>query len=370
MTRRVALLALAVLAAPAAAQDPTPGVDLPTDAKSPISTRASGAVLIPVLRASPLFGFGAGAVGAVVFTLDSGSQRSSLGAGGLYAQHGSWMVAIGGRAHFQQERWRALAGFAVFDVRYDFFGVGIDDGEVGESVLIAQRGASNVAEAVRRVGGHVYMGGRYRSRDVRTKLDDKAVTGPLPDLVADDETFVVSLIGPAFEIDSRDEDQAPMRGTYARAAYLFARSWLGSDMSYDSFDGWINQYVPITENDVLAFRVAGCSAGDDAPIWELCTYGANGDLRGYEAGRYRDRAMFAMQGELRAPLGGRFGAALFAGVGAISRSFTSIGSDNLLPSAGAGIRYQALRMYRLSVGADYAFGKDGGAFYFRIGEAF
>src|SRR6185312_7638372 len=88
-----------VLASPAlAAQDPMPGVDLPTDARLPGSPRVSGLSVIPVFGAGPTFGFGAGAVGAWHFRLDSASHESAVGVGGLVAQRSSWLASVGSRA--------------------------------------------------------------------------------------------------------------------------------------------------------------------------------------------------------------------------------------------------------------------------------
>lgn len=45
-------------------------------------------------------------------------------------------------------------------------------------------------------------------------------------------------------------------------------------------------------------------------------------------------------------------------------------SDELLPSAGVGFRYEASRKYGVNIGIGYAVGDETSAFYFRIGEAF
>ena len=101
------LIALLAIAPIAHAQDPTPGVDLPTDARASITTGASRYVGIPVLRSTPMLGFGLGAVGAMVGSLDSASSPSVIGVGGAYSQTRSWMFAVGSRASFHAEIGRA-----------------------------------------------------------------------------------------------------------------------------------------------------------------------------------------------------------------------------------------------------------------------
>src|SRR4051794_26382483 len=98
MIRRYSLLiGLLFTGRAVGAQDPTPGIDLPTDARSTITTRAGGFVGIPVVRSTPMLGFGIGAVGAFLFRIDSASPQSVVGAGGVYSDTQSWMFAVGSR---------------------------------------------------------------------------------------------------------------------------------------------------------------------------------------------------------------------------------------------------------------------------------
>jgi outer membrane translocation and assembly module TamA len=100
----------------------------------------------------------------------------------------------------------------------------------------------------------------------------------------------------------------------------------------------------------------------------LCLYGAGSDLRGYEAGRYRDHALIAAQGELRWQFAQRWGAVAFAGTGGVGPDFSAI--DKMLPAGGVGLRFLASVAYRVNARLDYAVGKDGGSVYFSIGESF
>jgi hypothetical protein len=42
----------------------------------------------------------------------------------------------------------------------------------------------------------------------------------------------------------------------------------------------------------------------------------------------------------------------------------------MLWAGGAGLRYQLTKKFPMQLRADYAWGKDGGIFYFSVGEAF
>jgi len=374
---RVVTLALgvvAIAATSAAAQDPTPGGDLPTDAQTSVPTKPTGLVFIPIVRSSPQIGFGVGGVAAYVFQVDSQSRRSGLGAGGLITDNDSWLLNIGGRVHFDQGNWRVLGGVSVWDFHYDFFGVGLDAGNANQSIPIKQRGNSEVLEVVRRIRGNFYLGPRYQyTNNLGTKLDGSNITGPLAvQALSQPNEYSVSALGAAAEYDTRNEQIDPTRGVWARGSAMYAQGWLGSDMSYNYYEAFWNQYIPVKwrRNDVLATRAYICEVGDAAPIWQMCQYALRSDLRGYPAGQYRDRAMFATQAEWRTPITERLSGALFVGVGGIADKLSSIATSNWLPSGGPGLRYLLFESWRIKVGVDYAFAKNGGEFYLRIGQAF
>ncbi|HEY3584954.1 MAG TPA: BamA/TamA family outer membrane protein [Casimicrobiaceae bacterium] len=364
------LIALLALGRIAQGQDPTPGVDLPTDARASIATAGARYVGIPVLRSTPMLGFGLGAVGAVTGRLDSASSPSVLGAGGAFSQTRSWIFAVGSRVFFHADARRGAAGVSFFDFRYDFFGVGVDQANAHQSIDVSQRGDAEMIDMLGRLMGKLYVGPRYLHRGVVVTLESADSASPVAAVARQDQDYQLSAIGLQAEYDTRDRSEAPRHGTEAELSVLFARDWLGTTDPHNSYRGWINHYVALPSNSVLAFRVTGCSVDAGAPIWELCLYGINADLRGYAGGRYRDRTMFTTQAELRVPLAQRFGANLFGGVGTVTPSISAIAMDDVLPSAGVGLQYLVSTAYHLNVGGDVAWGKNGAAFYLRLGQAF
>src|SRR5690242_15715966 len=108
------LIALTVVARMAAAQDPMPGVDLPTDGRGPINTRVHGLVAIPVVLSTPALGTGAGGAVAWQFQLDS-SRSSAVGLGAIYSTSNSWMFGVGSRVLFHGSRREGVGGLAIFD---------------------------------------------------------------------------------------------------------------------------------------------------------------------------------------------------------------------------------------------------------------
>src|SRR3546814_7756260 len=84
-----------------------------------------------------------------------------------------------------------------------------------------------------------------------------------------------------------------------------------------------------------------------------------------------DLASWAIQAELRQHLFGKLGGVAFFGVGGIAEDAGAIWKHStVLTSGGVGIRYLASKDANVNLRADIAWGKDGAAFYFGIGEAF
>jgi hemolysin activation/secretion protein len=151
---------------------------------------------------------------------------------------------------------------------------------------------------------------------------------------------------------------------------VFGLKGLGSDFEHDKVTLNANVYRPLDAKTVFAARAAYCGVSEGGPFYDLCLYGMNSDLRGYETGRYRDRGYWATQVELRRHLWGRFGAALFAGVGETMATPTSFGDGKLLPAGGVGVRFRPSKETSLNMRLDFAWGIDSNAIYLSLGEAF
>jgi hypothetical protein len=80
--------------------------------------------------------------------------------------------------------------------------------------------------------------------------------------------------------------------------------------------------------------------------------------------------MTTEQAELRYHSAGRFGATAFAGMGQIAPTFGDIFSAKVLPAGGLGARFQLTKNYPMHIRFDYSWGRDGGLFYFGLGEAY
>lgn len=375
MPRWTLMFTLGVLALPLPARadpvaDTTASVIDPAD-KAAKSKPGVSFVAMPIPLANPAIGNGLG-VGAIALYKPGGSPRPwTSGVGGFYTDTRSWGVAAFQKAYIDDDRYRVIAGAGggVFNIK--FYGIGSDAGSRGRSIDLEEDAIGGLAEVLVRVGPKVHAGLRYRGAKVDTRLKLPALPR-FPDLVPPDIELksAVSQLGLSGEYDSRDNEYSPNTGIYANGQWLVSDKALGSDFDYDLLNAAVNGYHRLDERSLLAWRGSICHAGDGAPFYDICNFGANNDLRGYPAGQFRDKAMFALQAEYRRKLFWRIGGTAFVGVGEVAREFGKMSTGDLLPAAGVGLRFEASKKYGVNASIDVAVGKDVSAAYFYIGEAF
>ena len=93
-------------------------------------------------------------------------------------------------------------------------------------------------------------------------------------------------------------------------------------------------------------------------------------MRGYQAGRYRDKFAAYAQAEYRLPLIWVTWLAVFGSVGNVSRDLGSYSFDSIKYTGGGGIRFR-LNKEKFAIRFDYAVTVEGGSnFYISANEAF
>ena len=198
-----------------------------------------------------------------------------------------------------------LDGFLGYvDLRYRFYGSRRRaPGSDGTSVPIVQKGCAFAPELLFQVAQRTFVGLRYRGVRVETALDDAASLPPaIAAVLPSSITITSSGFGPRATFDTRDNDMNPAAGVLLDLRANFADEAFGSDFDYQTYEVSGEPLPARRPAASLALRGYACQASDRTPLFDLCLFGANNDLRGYEVGRYRDRAMVAAQAEYRFPL--------------------------------------------------------------------
>lgn len=350
-------------------------------------------VIAPIPVKSPAIGAGLQWVVGYVTPLskdDKISPPSMFGVGGMFTNNGSRALAIGAKMYLTEDKYRLSFAGGHASINAEVFGVGKVSGDRGVFIPVNAKGTAFFTETLFRVSKGVYLGARFQYRNLALSIDrqnsdlpDDVVINP-PPLLADiigairDNLFRQKTValGPRFQWDTRDNTFYPRRGVFLDSGIdLFAEA-IGSKFTYQYYKAAFNKYIGLGDHQVVAVRAMGCAAaGDRVPVYDLCLFGFQNDLRGYTAGRYQDRRMFATQAEYRFTIPkpgflGRFGLVAFGGVGGVGPKFTDIGISDVLPAGGAGIRFKLTKKNPINFRIDYGYGKTGGTFIVGVGEAF
>jgi hypothetical protein len=165
----------------------------------------------------------------------------------------------------------------------------------------------------------------------------------------------------------------PRKGIFSEWVFLSYSSNLGSDYQLNTYLIDNRFYFPIKKNNVLAFQLQGQFSNGNTPFNLLSLMGGESLMRGYYLGRYRDNHMIASQIEYRIlpfSFSKRWGASMFFAAGEVFSSLDKFEIKNLLPTAGAGLRFLLFPEKDIYTRLDFAFTEEGSGVYFFIGEAF
>ena len=304
------------------------------------------------------------------FDTDATVKPSTGAITGLVSENGSWGVMGLEVARFGRDAWRARGVVGYMDLKYDFYGIGMDDGEAGASIPIEQTMYLASGALLRRVVPGLYVGPTFVwLQTTVTPRDDEA-----PGLPAVPDQSRAHLLAPGLlaEWDTRNSDYWPDQGSLAQLKASFFSTTSGESGSFQRYLAAWSWYQGLKGRRlVLVTNLNACGAPGDAPFYGLCSLGSGRfALRGYTQGRYRDHYATVVQAEVRGHTLGRLGATVFAGFGQVASVFSDIFGAEALPAGGAGLRYQLTRDYPMHLRLDYAWGRDGGILYFSVGEAF
>jgi hypothetical protein len=364
---------------PAPVVDPTavnlPSTD-PTAEPGDGTNQETGKGVTPLVAPIPFknsqFGWGGALMLGLIHRFDPDTTiKPSTGAiAALASENGTWGVMGLELARFGHDTWRVRGMAAYMDLKYDFYGIGIDAGEAGRSVPLDQTLFMTGGTLLRRVAGKFYLGASIIWMETTVSLRDSG--GPAVPVVPDQSTTQLLAPGVQAEFDTRDDDYWPLRGSLAELKARFFTTASGESGTFQRYQlawSWFNALRG--RSLVLATNINACAAPGDAPFYGLCSLGSGRyTMRGYTQGRYRDHYGNVVQMELRGHSAGRFGATVFGAVGQVALGLSDIFNAQLLPAGGLGLRYQLTRKYPMHMRLDYAWGRDGGLLYFSVGEAF
>jgi outer membrane protein assembly factor BamA len=222
----------------------------------------------------------------------------------------------------------------------------------------------------RRIGGNLFLGVLYEYQrvfdvDYRTDglFDQQDVAGRFG--------YHVSGFGLSLTYDTRNNAFAPDKGVMLQFYFDHFTSIFGSDYQYTNYVIDLRRFLRIYKRQVLALQVFGSFNAGEVPLRSLAYLGGANTMRGYYAGRYRDKNAAVIQAEYRIPLFWRIGAVGFADVGNVGPELKDINLHYFKYSYGGGLRIALNQSERLNLRLDYGIAKGSSqGFYLQLGEAF
>ena len=259
------------------------------------------------------------------------------------------------------------------NIRYErtpqlFYGVGNDMPSTAEEsftprIVTVQLGLK------RRVLGDFFAGLQY---DFEQMTMEKVEPGGILDAgdLTGSRGGMFSGFGVSLDWDTRDAVLFPRRGAFFQFAADTYGAMAGSDFSFTSIKSDFRRYLPVGADRVLALKAYMLSAGGDVPFHRLALLGGESLLRGYYKGRFRDKALLAVQAEYRVLVTKRIGVVGFAGLADVFPGFSEIKIEKIKFSVGSGLRYMVNKRDGTTLRLDMAWGRACFGLYLTAKEAF
>ena len=310
---------------------------------------------------------GIGGMGAALFRLDrkdSLMPPSDISLSGNASIKGFFYAGLLGNMYFPGRKSRLNYEISFSQRVLNFWGINYDSCLVRPAVFYTRWNVRAAAFYDYQVLKGFYLGAAVDfSCNSAVKIDDISY------LDGQKRSYTLTGIGLSLQYDARDFIKTPTRGM----------NFLLRQMIYPEFMGnagrtlWrtmftANYYQRLWDGAVLAFDLYAEINSENAP-WALREEaGGQYRLRGYYRGRYMDNNLASFQVELRQKLFWRVGVAVFGGLGSVFPSFKEWRADQLLFTAGLGLRVEFKHNVNLRV--DYGFGRGTSGFVLSLGESF
>ncbi|PST84713.1 polymerase [Pedobacter yulinensis] len=372
----ISLLALSLLAAPAAAQRKL--IEKYLSNKKDSSRRPSF-MPVPVFGYSQEIGveFGLGALYSFYADRTDTAQRSSNFSGNLSTSTKKiFNISLNADGWAKGNRYHYIADVKIRKMPFDFFGTGNSTAEADKDRLV-QNMVKLAFDLEKRLLPHAYTG--VSTAFEQYHFTDKAAGGMFsqPDLTGAPGGRAL-FIGLSQSYDTRNSNNYPGRGFFGRVTYQYAPDLFGAGhFSGSRITANLSNFWTLHPKFILGAQgIYQTVQSRNTPFWMLPQLGNDEMMRGYYTGRYRDENLLAFQAELRFRYNHRFGAAVFAGTGQVFGEKSNLAMRGFKPNYGAGFRYFFDPEKGLSVRLDYGVGekrpneKRQGGFYISLAEAF
>ena len=325
---------------------------------------------IPGPNYSSTTGFGLGLLGTATYSADCSDKtlpRSNVSAYSNMTTGGFFMVGLRGNHIFPHERYRLDYKMNLSTFSTQFWGIGYANADNDDNETDYRRNRINaMARFMFKMAPKTYIGPfiNYNFYEARNVKDEALHLWEGQDRVLHTYTAGVS-----FTYDSRDFMLNASQGVFLQIDQTFTPRCFGNgDNNFSSTEVTFATYGKLWKGAILAGELHGMFNYGHTPWAMLAEVGTNDRMRGYYAGRYRDKDLIEGQVELRQHIKGRNGVVAWVALANAFPDFNNIAWRRTLPNAGVGYRWEFKK--RINIRIDYGFTKKGGGFILNINEAF
>ncbi len=169
--------------------------------------------------------------------------------------------------------------------------------------------------------------------------------------------------------DSRNHTYMPTKGSLLRIKFSNFNEQVGSEYNFQGVEIDFRKFIKISQKQTLAMQYLSTFTFGDVPYRSLAVLGGNSIMRGYYAGRYRDKKFLGAQLEYRFPIYWRFSGVTFASAGQVADHTSDISLSGFKYAAGTGLRFAVLPSEKLNLRLDVAYGNSLN-YYIVLAESF
>ena len=338
--------------------------------KSPANIRH--VLVLPIIARSIETGWSFGLASAGTFHLykrDTTIRTSNAQAVALYTTRRQFVTALNGSIYFPHERWIVNEQFSYSSFPDDFWGLGKRAPDSNEESYKFKQYYIYLHPQVK-IGHHLFLGTVFEYQRV---FDVEYQAGGLFDTenVLGRYGYHIAGLGLSLTYDTRNNAFWPDKGGMFQFWFDHFAPYLGSNYRYTNFVIDLRRFLRIYKQQVLALQAYGSFNAGDVPLRSLAFLGGANSMRGYYAGRYRDKNAGFVQAEYRVPLFWRIGAVGFADMGNVGPEIKDVNLVHFKYSYGGGLRFALNQSEKLNLRLDYGLAKGHSqGFYLQLGEAF
>ena len=376
MAKRAALLSFLMitasfLATASAFAQADPGEDPENDGKTVKNIYKAHLIVIPLIYYSPETKLAFGGGGVLNFRAGRNKEQtraSTVWAFGTYNLARQFQVVVKPEIYFERNSFFLSGNLRYERTPQNFFGVGSDMPSTAEESY-TPRIVNFQVGVKKKFLGHLFAGVQYDFEQMTMEkvepggmLEDGEIPGSRGGLFSG---FGVSL-----NWDTRDAVLSPRKGVFFQLTADTYGAMTGSDFAFTSLKLDCREYFLVAPSQVLALQAYIRSTAGEVPFHKLAFLGGESLMRGYYKGRFRDKAILAVQAEYRVTVTKRIGVVGFGGLANVFPAFAEFNLKTIKYSVGTGFRYMVNKREGTTLRMDMAWGKRTFGLYFTAQEAF